>query len=224
MNVIQKLTTLVRGSARQSAQAIVDANALTVFEQEIVDVEKTVHQRKNIMSEMIVARKQIEEEISSLEQLIDKREQQALKLIDAQREESLVEEIANDIAQHETLLHSLRSQYKTVQAKIEAMGQTLRQALADITRHRRELRLAKAQHIRSSTLASSSHLPEQLSELESTRDQVTTLQSEAIAQEDAWPEISAHLDKHNIDKKIESEGFSPQQLRAKEILEELKRR
>ncbi len=224
MNVIQKLTTLVRGSARQSAQSIVDANALTVFEQEIVDVERTVHQRKKVMSEMIVARKQIEEEIISLEQLIEKREQQALKLIDAKKEEGLLEDIASDIAQHEVLLNSLRDQYKTVQTKIESMGKTLRQALADITRHRRELRLAKAQHIRASALASANHLPEQLSELETTRDHVITLQSTSIAQEDAWPEISEHLDKHNIDKKIKMEGLDQQQIRAKEILKELKNR
>ena len=170
MNVLQKLTTFVRGSARQSAQAILDANALTVFEQEIIDVETTVHQRKRAMNEMIVARKQIEEEILCLKRLIEKREQQAHKLIENGSHEALLNDIANDIAQQEQMLASLDTQHQTIQTRIESTGKTLRQALSDVGRHRRELRLAKAQHVRSSLLATATHLPQQLSELETTRD------------------------------------------------------
>ncbi len=40
MSIIQKLCTLARGTARESAQVLLDANAQRVFEQEILDVEK----------------------------------------------------------------------------------------------------------------------------------------------------------------------------------------
>lgn len=224
MNVLQKLTTFVRGSARQSAQAILDANALTVFEQEIIDVETTVHQRKREMNEMIVARKQIEEEILCLKRLIEKREQQAHKLIENGSHEALLNDIANDIAQQEQMLASLDTQHQTIQTRIESTGKTLRQALSDVGRHRRELRLAKAQHVRSSLLATATHLPEQLSELETTRDHLVALQLSCNTSEDAWSETRERVEEETIDAKIKGEGLDRQQLRAQEILHNLKNR
>ena len=45
MGIFTKLTTLARGAARESAEVILDANAIRVFEQEIVDVEESIRLR-----------------------------------------------------------------------------------------------------------------------------------------------------------------------------------
>ncbi len=222
MQMFQKLFTLARGSARQSAQVLLDANAITVFEQEIVDVEKTVHDRKRVMTELVVARKQIEREISSLRQLIAKREVQARRLIEESREEALVEDIAADIAQQESVLIALEEQRDKLQARTEAMGKALQQALRDVSRHRRELRVAKAQQVRASVLAKANHLPEQLSELEVTRDHVAALQSSHVDGDDAWTEVEGHIDQPNIDRRLGQAGCNEQQDRTREVLARLK--
>lgn len=225
MAIFQKLMTLARGSARQSTQVLLDANALTLFEQEIVDVETTVQKRKRAMSEMIVARKQIEQEIETLQQLVGKREQQASQLLDQANinDEPLLQDIANDIAQQESLLDSLQQQRTRLQNRIDKMAQTLQQALLNVTRHRRELRIAKAQQVRSSVLAKANHLPEQLSELEATRAHVASLQTEDIDGEDAWSEMTTALNRPNIDGRVDDLGLSEQKQRAREILERLHR-
>lgn len=225
MPIFQKLMTLARGSARQSTQVLLDANALTLFEQEIVDVETTVQKRKRVMSEMILARKQIEKEIETLQQLIAKREQQAHQLLDQADtgDDTLLQDIANDIAQQEALLASLQQQRTQLQHRIDKMAQTLQQAVLNVTRHRRELRLAKAQQVRSSLLAKANHLPEQLSELETTRAHVVGLQAEDIDGEEAWSEMASHMNRPNIDDRVDDLGLSEQKQRAQEILDRLNR-
>ncbi|BFM14148.1 PspA/IM30 family protein [Maricurvus nonylphenolicus] len=222
MQVIQKLMTLARGSARQSAQVLLDANALTVFEQEIIDVEKTIHDRKQVMSEIIVARKQIEREMASIRQLIVKRETQARRLLDEEREASLVEDIAVDIAQQETILESLAQQRDRLQARAESMSQALQKALLEVGRHRRELRVAKAQQVRASVLAKANHLPEQLSELEVTRSHVADLQSCEEDGDHAWSEMQDSLHQPNIESRLQAAGCSEQQDRARDVLARLK--
>lgn len=222
MKVFQKLVTFARGGARQSAQVLLDANALTVFEQEIVDVEKAVHDRKRVLSEMIAARKQIEREITSIRQLIHKRETQARRLLDESREEALVEDIAADIAQQEAVVESLLAQRDSLQGRADILSKALQKALQEVSRHRRELRVAKAQQVRASVLAKANHLPEQLTELEATRCHVAALQTGDIDAEAAWDEMESGLDRPNIDKRVQQTGCSEQQDRTREILARLK--
>ena len=53
MSVINKLFTLARGTARASAQVVVDANAQQIYEQEIVDAERVIQGRKRVLTEVI---------------------------------------------------------------------------------------------------------------------------------------------------------------------------
>ena len=44
MSVIKKLITLLRGSARELGQSMVDANATRIYEQEITDAKASIGQ------------------------------------------------------------------------------------------------------------------------------------------------------------------------------------
>ncbi len=222
MTIFQKLSTLIRGSARQSTQVLLDANAVTIFEQEIVDVERSIQQRKKVLNEVIVARKQVEQEISSIRQLMDKRRSQASRLMEDSQQQGLIEDIAMDLAQQENLLGALEAQHHQLETKADAMSAALRNALSETSRHRRELRMAKAQQLRASSLAKANHLPEQLSELEQTRTHIQGLQDYNNDSEAAWSETEEQMQQSNIDHQVKKAGKDEMQLRAKEILASLR--
>lgn len=201
MGIFSKLTTLARGAARESAEVILDANAIRVFEQEIVDVEESIQLRKQAMSEVIVARKQIDREISSVQTIIGKREEQARSLIDDKSKHELVDEIASDIVQYEETLEDLQAQHLAMSKRILTMKTALRQAVTEIAQYRRDLRLARAQQIGASSLAKANNIPKQLSELEGTRRHIAALQTGDDDRESAWIEMEGLMDPQGLNQR-----------------------
>jgi len=222
MGIFSKLVTLARGTGRESAQVILDANALRIFEQEIIDVEQAIRNRKRAMCEVIASRKQIEREMDVMKGLIEKREIQANQLIQSDTDEALVEDIANEIADHELALEVLRNQKDNLSQRARKIEVGLQKALSDICRYRRDLRLARAQQIGSSHLTKVNHLPEQLSDLEETRTHVMSLQSMDDDRDEAWSEMEDRMDAPNIDRRLSDAGVGDRQARKEAILERLR--
>jgi len=202
MGILNKLATLSRGAARESAEVLLDANAIRIFEQEIVDVENTIRLRKQSMSEMLVARKQVDREIDSVKEIVEKREAQAGELLNNNDQTDLVEEIAADIVQYETMLSDLKSQSEAMSKRILKTETTLRKSLAEITQYRRDLRLAKAKQMNTSVLAKESNLPKQLSELEYTRQHIIGLQIDDDDRESVWEEMEDRVGMHDVNKNL----------------------
>jgi len=222
MGIFNKLTTLARGAARESAEVILDANAIRVFEQEIVDVENSIRLRKQAMSEVIVARKQIDREIESIQSIISKREQHATSIIDNKSDHDLVDEIASDIVQYEETLAGLQVQHKAMSKRILAMETALRRAVTEIAQYRRDLRLARAQQIGASSLAKANNLPRQLSELEGTRRHIAALQTGDDDRESAWTEMEDLMDPQGLNQRRSKISQADQAKKKEAVLNRLR--
>ena len=222
MGIFSKLTTLARGAARESAEVLLDANAIRVFEQEIVDVETSIQLRKQAMSEIIVARKQIDREIESIRAIITKREEQARAHITDNSDHDLIDEIANDIVQYEQTLADLQSQHTDMSKRIQTMETALRRALTEIIQYRRDLRLARAQQIGASSLAKANNIPRQLSELESTRRHIAALQTGDDDRETAWIEMEDRMDPQGLNQRHSKISQADQDRKKEEVLRRLK--
>lgn len=223
MGIFSKLTTLARGAARESAEVILDANAIRVFEQEIVDVEESIQLRKQAMSEVIVARNQIDREIESIKSIISKREDQARALIEEEKDTDLVDDIASDIVEYETTLDELERQRKSMSKRVLKMETALRRALTEIVQYRRDLRLAKAQQIGASSLAKANNIPRQLSELESTRRHIAALQTDDDDRESAWTEMENRMDPQGLNHRHEKISDAEQAKRKEAVLRRLEK-
>ncbi|MCP4430465.1 MAG: hypothetical protein GY806_05755 [Gammaproteobacteria bacterium] len=223
MGIFSKLTTLARGAARESAEVILDANAIRVFEQEIVDVEESIQLRKQAMSEVIVTRNQIDREIESIKTIIEKREEQARALIHKDNDPDLVDEIASDIVQYEESLSELESQRNAMSKRIMAMEAALRRALTEIAQYRRDLRLARAQQISASSLARANNIPKQLSELEGTRRHIAALQTGDDDRESAWAEMEDRMDPQGLNQRHEKVSMAEQAKRKEAVLRRLEK-
>ncbi len=222
MGIFSKLTTLARGAARESAEVILDANAIRVFEQEIVDVEESIKLRKQAMSEVIVARKQLDREIASIQTIIAKREEQAKSLLDKPADADLVDEIATDIVQYEITLDELRAQHQEMSKRVQTMQTALRRAVTEIAQYRRDLRLARAQQIGHSSLAKANNIPQQLSELEATRRHIVALQTGDDDGEAAWIEMEGLMDPHGENQRHSKISQADRAMKKDAVLRRLK--
>ncbi|MFT6220682.1 MAG: hypothetical protein ACJA0C_000079 [Candidatus Endobugula sp.] len=222
MGILNKLTTLSRGVARESADRLFDANAIRIFEQEIIDIENMIHLRKHSMSEQLVVRKQVDREIESIQALIKKREFQACELLNKDSQPALIEEIAVDIIQHETMLSDLTNQSEDLSKRTFKTEVILRKALTEVAQYRRDLRLAKAKQTNSCMLIKNvSNLSKQLSELKSTHQHVISLRVQTDDSESVWEEMENQITTNSINQRVNENN---QEKNKKAILARIKKR
>jgi phage shock protein A len=65
MSILKKLFTAVRGGAREAGEAIVDANGIRIFEQEIADAQNALHRAKKSLTEVMAKEMQTKRSLST---------------------------------------------------------------------------------------------------------------------------------------------------------------
>ena len=113
MSILKKLFTAVRGGAREAGQAIVDANGIRIFEQEIADAQNALQRAKKSLTEVMAKEMQTKRKISALDASIAEHEAYAGQALE-KGNEALALEIAEKIgdfeaekAEHEEVLAGL---------------------------------------------------------------------------------------------------------------------
>lgn len=141
--IMQKLTTIVRGSARETAELVIDANAIRIFEQEICDCEMGIRKAKASLTVVVAEKIKLQRQLDQSQQTIRMREEQALEAI-KKNIETLAEELAQTIATEEQLSTDLESHLKQLEQQEHQLSQQLQSTVQKIQAYRRDLELAKA--------------------------------------------------------------------------------
>jgi phage shock protein A len=142
MAVFSKVLTMLRGNLREIGQSIVDNNASTIYEQEIVEAAAHVASAKNDLTAVMAKEMQAGREIERLRAELKKYEDLALQALQKD-ETSLAEEVAARVADLEVALaeqEDARAQYAAHIARLKDM---IRNAEATLREHERQLAMAK---------------------------------------------------------------------------------
>lgn len=140
--IMQKLSTIVRSSVRESSDRIIDANAIRIFEQEICDVEAGMRKAKANLTLVVAEKIKLERQIMALQESIAKKESQALQALD-KNADKLARQLAQSIAEDESELAAFENGLQSVQKQESVLGHQIKTALRRIQMYRRELTLAK---------------------------------------------------------------------------------
>lgn len=143
MQLIGKLGTLLRGGARETLEGVVDANALRILEQEVIDFEQALLGSKRQLTQLVAERMQLEREQNRLEQRQAAREVQLAAALAAGRD-SEVEPLADRIADYETEVANQRTAAAALLAEEQRRTEALRASALELESYLRELRLFKA--------------------------------------------------------------------------------
>lgn len=101
MSMLAKLSALFRGTAREAGQAVVDANALKILDQEIRDADTAQGKARDDLAGLVARRRMAENELKSFGDQIAKYEGSVRAAL-SQGKEDLAREVAGRIAELET--------------------------------------------------------------------------------------------------------------------------
>ncbi|MES2821654.1 MAG: PspA/IM30 family protein [Pseudomonadota bacterium] len=138
MNLWSTLGTLLRGQARQSLEAVVDANALGILEQELHEADSALLVSRQQLTLLCAQRIGLERERALQGQRHQEREAQARAAL-ALNDEALALEVAAQLARLESRMSEQDRQIErltTQEIKLKARLHSSAQSIQD---HRREL-------------------------------------------------------------------------------------
>jgi phage shock protein A len=101
MSMLAKLSALFRGTAHDAGQAVVDANALKILDQEIRDADTAQGKARDDLAGLVARRRMAENEMKSFGEQIVKYESSVRSAM-AQGKADLAREVAGRIAELET--------------------------------------------------------------------------------------------------------------------------
>ncbi|GAB3779276.1 PspA/IM30 family protein [Dyella agri] len=222
MAIIEKLITLVRGTATEAGQAIVDRNAITILEQEIRDSNAALDQSKIDLTKLMAERKIASDKLdakkakvadfnATIQKLVDKGDQQALALEVAGKVAALENEIASDSAT-----------IKGMDDNIERLRGSIRQAESTVEHLTRQIDTVKAtasvqraqEAITSRTSGSNAKLRTAMDSL----DRIQEQQRLKDAQLDAAKQLEDASGDGDLQKRLQAAGVVPSDTAAADVL------
>lgn len=142
MSVIKKLVTLLRGSAREIGQSVVDDNATRIYEQEIIDAKASIAEAKTELTAVMAKEMQTAREIERIKLEIRRQEDMALQALD-KTEEGLAMKVAERVAGLEGELQAQTESHAGFAVQVVRLKDLIRSAEGRVREHEREIGIAK---------------------------------------------------------------------------------
>ena len=142
MAVFSKILTMLRGDVRQIGQSIVDNNANTIYEQEIIEAKAHVATAKHDLTGVMAKQMQAEREIERLGSELRRYEDLAMEALH-KKQAGLAEEVAAKVGDLEVALAEQNAARDEFASHILRVKDLIRNAEATLREHERELAMAK---------------------------------------------------------------------------------
>ena len=217
-NLVKKLFTAQRGGAREVLESAVDANAIRIFAQEIYECETCLKQAKQHLSGVMADKLKLDRQLEAQVERVSRVEAKVCIALEAKDEDAAMQ-LAEEMAQQETLLRSLKQQSDKLETYEKMLLKTLKTTAQKLEHQRAELRMAQAtQHAQKAVGSISRHANEHSDKFAQMQESADRIQRK---QEDFDDRMLA-MDE--IDAKLSGEPTEREETRsqAKEILARLK--
>lgn len=225
MQIINKLVTIVRGGVRESAEVIIDANGLRIFEQEIHECEAANHQSKKHLSLIVAEKIRLQRDVKELATQIDEREDQAVKALE-QNDQELAREIASLIAEKERVMKLERSGLEKLDQQERLIKKSLKASVRQLNDYRRELRMVKATdsaHKATRKLTvDTANVGNRMMDMQSTLDRIRNSQQEMSDHFIAVQEVNSELSDQSLEEKISKAGIDSDLASDEDVLDRLR--
>lgn len=142
MAVFSKILTMLRGDVRSIGQSIVDNNANSIYEQEIVEAKAHVASARHDLTAVMAKEMQATREIERLGREMQRYEGLALEALQKDQG-ALAEEVAGKVADLEAALAAQTAVRDDLAGHIARLKDLIRGAETVLRDHERELAMAK---------------------------------------------------------------------------------
>ena len=138
MSVLKDLMQAIKGGANELGEAVVDANAVRILEQEIRDAETAISSAKQSLTRMKSSEIRLRRDLSTLSADIADYEQKAITALNA-GEEALAGEVADRIAELEAEREDKAGEQATLNAEVNKIHSMIKARERTIQKNKREL-------------------------------------------------------------------------------------
>ena len=138
MSVLKDLMQAIKGGANELGEAVVDANAVRILEQEIRDAETAISSAKQSLTRMKSSEIRLRRDLSTLSADIADYEQKAIAALNA-GEEALAAEVADRIAEVEGEREDKAGEQATLNAEVNKIHSMIKARERTIQKNKREL-------------------------------------------------------------------------------------
>ncbi|WP_250655295.1 PspA/IM30 family protein [Alkalimarinus coralli] len=226
MNVMRKIATALRGSVRESAEVVIDANAIRIFEQEIVDAEHGIARSKQQLAYVMAERVQLERSNDQLREQIKSRESQAAKALSIE-DAPLATELAEDIIEKEKVMNEQMLAVNNLITREKNLTRNIQSSAQQIKAFRRELGIAKATASaqKASRLANNhAHsVDTNIIDLNSSLQRIKQQQQRVDDTASAVAAIEDEIGDGALDKKVESAGLGTRKADIQAVLDRVRK-
>lgn len=225
-DVVNKLWTAVRGSARELGDAVVDANGVRIFEQEIVEARDNISQAKRSLTEVMANKAQAERRVKELLDAISEHEVLAGKAL-TKNEEGLALEVAEKIAEFEAEKAEQDAIVVRLTHQIDALKNNIKKAEKLIVDHERELAIVKTtDSVQKATGQVVENIASHNSTLNSAKESLERIKKRQQMHEDklaAGEALDAEFSGTDLETKLEDAGITGERADAAAILARIKK-
>lgn len=134
--------TAFRGGASEVGEAIVDANATRIFEQEIRDAENHLTKAKRDLTEVMAQQMAANREVERLTREVNEHEGYAAQALE-KGNEALALQVAEKIASLETELSTQQQSLTSYEANANRLKELVRKSERQLSEHKRQLSMVK---------------------------------------------------------------------------------
>lgn len=210
MSIWAKVATAVRGGVNEAGEAIVDAQALRILDQEIRDADSDLSKSKDALTDIIAKRKLADKKVADLKSSLEEYEGYAMQALD-KSDEALATEIAEKIAGFETELAgegALATSFADSEAQLR---RAVAQTEANLKRLKHQVDTVKAtekvQRAQAAVAARNSGAGSSMRSAVDSLERLKVKQAERAAKFEAASELAGSTEEVSLDDKLKAAGI-----------------
>jgi len=225
MSIFKKVMTAIRGGVNEAGEAIVDANGVRIFEQEIRDAEGHIAKAKNDLTGVMANKMQAERESTRLAKEIAEHENYAGQALE-KSDETLALQVAEKIADLEAQKAESDANVASFDKSVVRLKELVKKSERQIGEYKRQISMAKTtENVQKATSAISDNFSSSNSKLLNAKDSLERIKAKQQQFDDklaAAEELEAEGSDASLKSQLAAAGIGEQSSNANSVLERLK--
>lgn len=196
IQLLQKISTAMRGSTREVLEDVVDANSLRILSQEIYECETSLRESKEHLANVVAEKLSLKRKLDAQKDVIESKEA-AIREQLGQGNEAVAMQLAGALADHEAVRERQQDHFDQLFSYEQNLLQVLKNTAYTLGQYRSELGMARAtQQAQKSMGKLSAHRnihSDNFSKLQDSIDRIRSKQEGFNDKMQAMQEVEAHM-------------------------------
>ncbi|WP_448247054.1 PspA/IM30 family protein [Thalassotalea agariperforans] len=225
MSIFKKIMTAIRGGATEVGEAIVDANATRIFEQEIRDAENHLTQAKRDLTGVMAQQMAASREVDRVKREIVEHEGYAVQALE-KGDETLALAVAEKIAALESELTTQQQALESFEGNANRLKELVKKSERQVAEYKRQLSMVKTtESVQKATSAITDNFSSSNSKLLNAKDSLERIKAKQQKFDDrmkAAEVLESENSDNSLEAKLKEAGIGQADASANSVLERLK--